>query len=89
MKYVISPLPDTAQARKFSVRSHPPKSESVFSIPRSLLTVWGNPVKDHLNRFMIAYVKKHGWGKEPVVIDAKGTPKNFDQYIASLEKKKA
>lgn len=89
MKYVISPLPDSAQAKRFSVRSHPVKSESVFSFSRALLTMWGNPLKDQLGRFMIAYVKRHGWGKEPVVINLPGSPKNLNQYISSLEKKKA
>ena len=87
MTYAFSHLPNTGHAKRFKVRNAQKKDVSFFNFSRSLIGMWGNPLEEKLERFMIAYIKRHGWVKEPVVLDSTNSPKNLSQFIASLQKK--
>lgn len=87
MKYRFSPLPNTAHSKNFTVHSQDNKNKMVFNISKELLEIWGNPLKLHVEQFMIAHVKKHGWAKEPVAIDPAKTPRSLTKSIIALQKK--
>lgn len=89
MKYNVSQLPNTGNAKQFKVKSIAEKKETSFSFSRELLTVWGNPLQPKLKEVMIAYIKRNGWSKETVAISEKNISRNLNSYVASLPKSKA
>ena len=89
MKYQFTHLPSTAKALKFKVRSQTGGKESFFDISHSVVEVWGNPLEAKLREVMIAYIKKHGWSKEPVTLTLKNSMRNLNRFVASMPPKKA
>ena len=89
MQYWIKDLPNEGQAKRFKVHDEKNDHEVLFRFPYAMLTIWGNPVKEKLGHLMIAYIKKNGWGKQPVEFAAKNTPGNLGAYIAALTQEKA
>ena len=87
MKYRFFHLPNTEHATKFRVKSQDGKNESDFNFSKAILSMWGNPLEDKLEELMIAYLKRNGWGKQPVNVTTTESPKNLNQYIASLGEK--
>jgi hypothetical protein len=87
MKYRVSQIPNTGRALNFKVRDPEGKKQSIFNFSHSIIETWGNPKEEKLKEVMIAYIKRHGWVKEPVAISA-DTPKNITRYIASLSETK-
>ncbi len=89
MKYQFTHLPSTANALKFRVRSQEGGKESFFNISHEVIEVWGNPLEAKLRTVMIAYIKRHGWSKDPVAITPKNSLRNLNRYVASLPDTKA
>ena len=81
MKYRFSYMPNTQKARVFRVTSPDKKNESVFNISREMIGIWGNPAESKLEQFMVAYIKKHGWPKQPVTVEVKDCSRNLNQAI--------
>ena len=89
MKYRISNVPNTAQALKFKVCSQEGGKETLFSFSKEIFMLWGKPSESKLGEAMIAHIKKNGWTKEQVAVDAKNASPNLNTFIASLNKAKA
>lgn len=84
MKYRIAPLPNTQHAHRFVIRDAKGTHETQFNISKESFMVWGKPSTEKLGQFMIAYVKKNGWAKEPVDVCAEKSPRNLGTYIHDL-----
>ena len=88
MKYRVSALPNTQHANRFVVRDIKGTHETQFNISKESLLIWGKPDPKKIKHFMIAYVKKNGWVKEPVDVCPKKSPRNLNHYITDLLGKK-
>lgn len=84
MKYRVSSLPNSSHANRFKVNDEQGKHETVFNISKELIDVWGNPLTPKLKTVMVAYIKKHGWAKEPVAVDCKNSPRSLNAYVHAL-----
>ena len=84
MKYRFTHLPNTQKARTFKVNSLDGKNESVYCVSRKLVDIWGNPEESKIEQLIIAHIKKNGWAKQPVAIDAKDYSRSLTYAIASL-----
>ena len=86
MSYAFSTLPSTQRAKKFRVRDPKTKAEAFFTIEKEVLGFWGNPLEAKVEQFMIGYLKKNGWPKEPVEVTPKNTAKDLTSLIAGFSK---
>lgn len=89
MKYRVSHVPNSGHGVNFKMCNEQGKHESFFTFSHELIDVWGNPLEAKLKELMIAYVKRHGWVKEPVTMTDKNSPRSLQHLIASLPKAKA
>ncbi len=87
MQYLFTRLPNQGHAQKYRVRDFKSKSETLFSFSYSIIEIWGKPLEPRLENLMIAYLKKKGWVKEPVVITPENAPRNLTTFLESLQKK--
>lgn len=88
MKYPVTHLPNTAHALRFKITNEKADKHSEFAIDRKLNDVWGKPAVAKLKEVMVAYVKRHGWPKDPVTLDLKNSPRSLNGYTAFLAKSK-
>lgn len=88
LQYRFTHLPNTEKALRFRVRGPESGNEAFFNFARPLISVWGNPLEEQLRQLMIAYIRKHGWAKEPVTMTLENTPQNLTNYIIALPKSK-
>lgn len=84
MKYRVSDVPNTGHAVNFKLQSAKGDQQSLFCFSRQIMDVWGNPQKSSLKEVMVAYVKRHGWQKEPVTMTPKNSPRSLSCYVAEL-----
>jgi hypothetical protein len=87
MKYAFTTLPSTAHDHKFKVQDTESKGEAFFNISRDVVSIWGNPAVAKMEQYMIGYLKKNGWPKEPVNVTMQNTPKDLSQGIADFAAK--
>ncbi len=90
MKYRISHVPNSQNTLNYKVTSQEGDKQASFAICKELFEVWGKPADSKLGEVMIAYIKKNGWSKAPVVITEEKAARNINTYVHSLghEKKK-
>lgn len=84
MNYLISHVPNSQKTLNYKIKSAEGDKEAAFSFCKELYMVWGKPSEQKLGQVMIAYVKKNGWSKSPVILDEKTSGRNLNTYVSAL-----
>ena len=88
LNYRFTHVPNTEKALRYRVNGPEKGSEAHFDFSKKLISLWGNPAEEDLRQLMIAYVRKHGWAKEPVTMTTENSPGNLRHYIQAIPKSK-